>query len=256
MEQYRELIDRILVNGIESEDRTKQGTIYKFGESIEFDLQDGFPIVTMREIDFKQAVGELIGFMRGYTKISEFKSVGCNYWDRFSNNDKLGPIYGKQWRDFGGIDQLNVLINMLKHNPTSRRLIMSFWNPPELNSMVLPPCPVLQQFNVQDDKLNCIVYARSIDTMLGLPYDIVVYALLTHILAQECGYNVGKLIFYIGNCHIYRPHIMEAIKLIKLPTFELPTLLLNDIKWHKKEPSDFELIGYTSGPKVKFELFV
>jgi len=271
MKEYKDLISRILSNGKEYKDRTGQGTLAVFGETIKVNLKNGFPIVTARKIAFKQAVGELTAFLRGYTKKSEFQSVGCNYWDKFDGPDidDLGPIYGKQWvhwecPPFGKdsktfLNQINVLVAHLKNEPHSRRHILTTWNPGELNQMVLPPCHLMAQFNVHNNTLDCIVTMRSCDIMLGLPYDLIVYALLQHILAYQCKYQIGTLQFNLANAHIYLPHVMDAIRFEKLEPFKAPKLAIVEderVNVWNFEPNMVWLENYNHGPEMKFKLFV
>ena len=269
MREYNALVGRILSKGEEYDDRTGKGTLAIFGESLKVDLNDGFPIVTARKIDFKQAVGELTTFLKGQTKKSEFRANGCYYWDKFGRPDvdDLGPIYGKQWVDwecppFGkdnktSFSQLDVLVAMLRNDPTSRRLILQTWNPGETNQMVLPPCHISAQYSVHKGKLDSIVTMRSCDIMLGLPYDMVVYALLQHLLAQTTGLKVGTMQFNLHNAHIYLPHVMDAIRFEKLKTFKLPKLHLNpNITLWAFARVHANLTNYAHGPELKFELFV
>jgi thymidylate synthase len=269
MKEYKDLVGRILSNGEEYSDRTGKGTLAIFGETLTVDLADGFPIVTARRIDFSQAAGELATFLKGQTKKSEFRANGCNYWDRFGRPDidDLGPIYGKQWVDwecppFGKdkktwLNQIAVLVAMIKNDPTSRRLILQTWNPGEINEMVLPPCHISTQYNVHKGKLDSIVAMRSCDIMLGLPYDMVVYALLQHILAYQCGLKVGTMRFDLHNAHIYLPHVMDAIRFEKLEVFKSPNLVMAEgtSVWNF-EPDMVWLSNYNHGPAMKFELFV
>jgi len=270
MREYKDLVGRILSKGEEYSDRTGKGTLAIFGETLTVDLADGFPIVTARKIDFSQAVGELATFLKGQTKKSEFRANGCNYWDKFGRPDidDLGPIYGKQWVDwecppFGKdkktwLNQLDVLVAMIKNDPASRRLILQTWNPGEINEMVLPPCHISAQYNVHKGKLDSIVTMRSCDVMLGLPYDMVVYALLQHLLAQQTGLKVGTMRFDLHNAHIYLPHVMDAIRFEKLEVFKSPDLVIgpNVTIWNFDPDLDVTLLGYNHGPVMKFELFV
>ena len=255
MQQYQDLVKKVLQYGKQSDDRTGQGTLYLFGESIKFDLNAGFPIVTARKINYKAAIGELCAFLRGATKASEFRALGCNYWSSYGEN--LGPIYGAQWVNWG--DQLATLVKNLKTDPFSRRHILSTWNVEELDSMVLPPCHILAQFDVSPDnmKLSCIVYQRSVDLMLGAPYDFILYAALTQLLAVECGYALGDLKFFFGNTHIYKPHLYNANIVAQAPTHPLPRLhidaYLPDIE--ELDPAHFVVTKYEHSGPLDFELF-
>lgn len=249
MKQYNELLDRVLTNGRETDDRTGVGTVSVFGERIDFDLQESFPIVTSRKIAYKQAIGELCGFLHGATTKEEFTDLGCTYWNTTNGNlDDLGPIYGAQWLNFNGFNQMRYLEHNLKATPTSRRHILSTWNPNQINDMCLPPCHILTQFEVRDDYLDCIVYMRSVDLCLGLPYDIVVYAALTEVLAKRQGLVGGRLTFLLGNTHIYKNHIMDAIRMLKLETLESSSKLtlgnVNGSLMHVM-PEDFLVNYYT-----------
>jgi len=260
MQQYIQLIDRVLTPWQGQKDRTGVGTRYLFGETIKFDLTRGFPIVSLRNINYKAAFAEAAGFIQGATSKKAFSALGCNYWNTTGQSDDLGPIYGYQWRNWGG-DQLAKLVQELIYNPFSRRHILSSWNIEDLDSMALPPCHIMAQFNVHQEKnktprLDSLVYMRSVDIMLGLPYDIIVYALLTHLLAKECQYDVGELAFSFGNAHIYDNHTMDAIKLIKrAPQAGMVRLkLADDTSIFTFKPGDAELIGYNPGPHVDFKL--
>lgn len=271
MIQYKDLILRVLREGTSNQSRAGD-TVYKFGESISFDLNVGFPIVTARKIDYEQAFGELAAFIQGATSKAEFKKYGCNYWDTTKgpwtdNDDLLGYIYGAQWRSFNGasgcVDQLKRLIDGLRAEPQSRRHILTTWQPAELHLMALPPCHIMAQFDVNPDgmlwhggMLSCAVYMRSVDIMLGLPYDIILYALLTHLLAEECGYGVKDLHFFFGNAHIYKNHITSGNvdELLYRQTYALPRLTLdcpNILNFH---PAEAQLDGYVSNGPLKFEL--
>ena len=259
MKAYKDLIDRILTNG-KPEKARNCPTVHVFGEEISFNLTEGFPIVTLRKIDYMQAVGELTGFLRGYTKKSQFSSVGCRYWNSTGStaNDNLGPIYGAQWNNFFGVNQLKVLLTHLKHDKLSRRHVLTCWNPAQINDMVLPPCHIIAQFHVSDDTvLDCIVYMRSVDVMVGLPYDIILYALLMHLLAHCCNMTVGTLKFTFGNTHIYEPHIMEAIHMIKYEPLPLSTLVLDPgTSLVTFAPEDVTILDYQSYRPRPFELFL
>lgn len=252
MSNYKDLVTRIITDGFVKTSRAGN-VVYKFGESIAFDLEKGFPIITEREVAYNAAFGELSAFIHGCTKVSEFKALGCNYWDAYGED--LGPIYGAQWRNFEGTDQLRSLINNLKADHSSRRHILTTWNPRRLSEMVLPPCHIMAQYDVYNDKLSSIVYMRSADVMLGLPYDIIVYAGLQHLLARELDLNVGTLQFYFGNCHIYRNHI-EAAEAISKSTVERPLPFLHNVCDNLLDfrPDDFYVTGYESGPKITIKL--
>jgi len=254
MKAYKDLCSRVLNLGIPNSSRAGD-TIYRFGETLELNLKDGFPLLTMRKIDYTQAFGELAAFIRGETTKEAFSNLGCHYWNTTGGEvNELGPIYGYQWRNWGA-DQLLGLIDNLQTNPDSRRHILAAWNIEDLDKMVLPPCHILAQFDVSPaKKLSCIVYMRSVDIMLGLPYDIAVYALLTHLLADVCEYTAGELKFFFGNAHIYQNHIAQADELMLRRPYSLPYLVLdcpNILEFH---PMEAQLDGYVCQPPMKFEL--
>lgn len=251
MSNYQRLVKRVLNDGSPAQSRAGD-VIYKFGESYTTDLRLGFPVITERAIDYNQAFGELAAFIHGCTTQEEFQNYGCKYWAAYGED--LGPIYGAQWRNFNGVDQLNELIFGLATNPESRRHIMSTWNPADLSKMVLPPCHILTQFNVDNDVLEQIVYMRSVDIILGLPYDIIVYAGLQMLLANQLGLTAGKLKFFFGNAHIYQNHIEAAEIIVAEPSRPRPTLHLNNEDILSFEPNDFYLANYTPGRALKVPL--
>lgn len=255
MKQYKELIDNILSFGESKLDRTGAGTKSLFGTQLKFNLYQGFPLVTIREINWRAAFGELAGFLTGATTSQEFRDFGCNYWNSFGED--LGPIYGAQWRDFNGVDQLDDLMTGLSMTPYSRRHVLSTWNPADLSKMVLPPCHIIAQFNVVGKALDCIVYMRSVDVMLGLPYDITIYALLTHLIAYELGLNPRELTFFMGDTHIYNNHIAGAYYLMSLEPQDLPSLQLSpEASVFGFDPKDANVVFYMPHPKYNFELNV
>ena len=264
MKAYKALIQRVLASENEALDRTGVGTRYIFGESVVFNLAERFPIVSLRKIDYRQGFGELAAFIHGATTKTDFTLHGCKYWNTTpgvnGDNDNLGPIYGYQWVSwrslFGSHNQLADLVKSLKENPYSRRHILSTWNVGELSEMALPPCHVMAQFNVLNGKLSCIVYMRSVDVMLGLPFDVLVYAVLTHLLALDASLDVGELIFFFGNCHIYKNHIDLAEELVtREPQKICPTLSLAPIKsLFNFKATDAELNNYAPSPAIKFHL--
>lgn len=291
MKQYHDLCKYILENGVKKEDRTGTGTLSVFGYQMRFDLSKGFPLLTTKRIPFRIIAEELFWFIKGDTNIKYLLDKNVNIWNadayrnfkeivEFSNRkiiDKeefiekvrkdgwdLGPIYGKQWRswDIGdkwphSIDQLSDVIEQIKENPNSRRLIVSAWNPGEIEDMALPPCHILFQFYVANGKLSCQLYQRSGDVFLGVPFNIASYALLTHIIAQECGLEVGEFIHTLGDAHIYLNHI-EQVKLQLSRDFkELPTLKLKNNKTTFETMwEDIELIGYKPHPTIKGDVSV
>jgi thymidylate synthase len=251
MSNYQKLIERVSKKGQRAKSRAGN-VLYTFGETYSTDLRLGFPVVTEREIDFKQAFGELAAFIHGCTTQEQFQNFGCKYWSDYG--DDLGPIYGAQWRNFQGVDQLNELLFNLSADPTSRRHILSTWNPADLDKMALPPCHLLAQFNVADGVLEQIVYMRSVDVILGLPYDIIVYAGLQSLIANQLGLVAGKLKFFFGNTHIYTNHIDAANQILVQPARPRPALHINNNDVLLFEPDDFFLTGYEHGPKLKIPL--
>lgn len=265
MRQYLTLLNDVLLNGKDREDRTGVGTRGLFGAQIRFNLQDGFPLVTTKKVHFKSIVHELLWFLSGDTNIKYLKDNGVKIWDEWADeNGNLGPVYGKQWRNFGhiddypyGIDQIKELIDGLQKNPYSRRHIVSAWDPRDIPGMALPPCHTLFQFYVEDvggDKyLSCQLYQRSADLFLGVPFNIASYALLTHMVAQVVGMKPGEFIHTFGDVHIYKNHIEQVREQLARKPLDLPQIKLNenvkDIFKFKFE--DIELTGYDPHPSIK-----
>ena len=280
MKQYLDLLQYILDNGNEKEDRTGTGTISIFGYQMRFNLQEGFPLVTTKKIHMKSVIHELLWFLSGDTNIKYLKDNGVRIWDdwadyastaRFNRVEgDLGPIYGHQWRSFGatkighssylndGVDQIAKLVEQIKNNPDSRRLIVTGWNPKEVEDVALPPCHTLFQFYVANGKLSCQLYQRSCDTILGLPFNIASYALLTHMLAQVCGLQVGEFVWSGGDIHIYSNHIEQVKTQLSREPRPLPTLELNpdvdDI--FKFSYTDFKIKDYDPHPPIKASVAV
>lgn len=259
MKQYQDLLRHILINGSKKEDRTGTGTISVFGYQMRFNLAQGFPIVTTKKVHIKSIIHELLWFLSGDTNIKYLQDNSVKIWDEWADaNGDLGPVYGKQWRswtDHNGNthDQIKWLINEIKTNPDSRRLIVSAWNVGELNKMALMPCHTLFQFYVNDGKLSCQLYQRSGDVFLGVPFNIASYALLTMMVAQVCNLELGDFIHTIGDAHIYLNHLEQVnLQLTRSPK-TLPTMKINpeisDIFKFKYE--DFELIDYVCDPAIK-----
>ena len=209
---YFDLINDVLTNGVEKTDRTGTGTISVFGRQVRYDLSLGFPILTSKRVHWKSVVGELLWFLQGNTNIKWLKENGISIWDEWADKDgNLGPVYGKQWRDWNGVDQIKQLIQQIKTNPDSRRLIVSAWNVGDIPQMALAPCHTMFQFYVVNGKLSCQLYQRSCDLGLGQPFNVASYALLTHMIAQVCGLGVGDFVHTFGDLHIYSNHV-EALK--------------------------------------------
>ncbi len=264
MKQYLDLLQYILDNGIEKNDRTGVGTRSVFGYQMRFDLQNGFPLVTTKKLHLRSIIYELLWFIHGDTNIKFLHDNNVSIWDEWADeNGDLGPIYGKQWRRWEGkdgkvIDQLSWVINEIIKNPNSRRLIVSAWNVAEISEMKLPPCHVLFQFYVANNKLSCQLYQRSADVFLGVPFNIASYALLTHMIAQVTGLQVDEFIHTFGDVHLYLNHIQQAKLQLSREPFALPQLKLNpnvkNIDDFKFE--DIEILNYQAHPSIKADVAV
>ena len=266
VKQYQELLKACLY-GDEKSDRTGTGTTSVFGYQMRFNLQDGFPLTTTKKLHLKSIVHELLWFISGSTNIKYLKDNGVRIWDEWANKEGgLGPVYGHQWRDFGsewytgipGVDQLRDVIEQIKTNPNSRRLIVTSWNPKEVNQAALPPCHCMYQFYVNDGKLSCQMYQRSADVFLGVPFNIASYALLTMMVAQVCNLEPGDFVHTFGDVHLYKNHKKQAIEQLMRDPRPLPTMVVNpkvkDIDGFVYE--DFELVGYDPHPHIKAEVSV
>ena len=288
MKQYLDLCRTILEKGTKKEDRTGTGTISYFGYQMRFDLSEGFPLVTTKKVHLKSIIHELLWFISGDTNIKYLVDNDVKIWnewpyeiykksseyqgetiEEFASKIKesqefadkwgnLGPVYGAQWRNFGGVDQLTDLINQIKTNPTSRRLIISAWNPPEIKDMALPPCHCFMQFYVNEGKLSCQLYQRSADTFLGVPFNIASYALFTMMIAQVCNLKPGVFVHTIGDAHIYLNHLEQINLQLSREPRELPTMKINpnvksifDFKYE-----DFELENYNPHGRIKGKVSV
>lgn len=283
MKQYKELLERVLAEGKKKEDRTGTGTISVFGHQMRFCLDDGFPLLTTKKVFLKGIIHELLWFIKGETNIKYLVDNGVKIWNEwpyeiFKKSDafngesleefvekvrtddefarvhgNLGPVYGKQWRNFCGVDQLKELISQIKANPDSRRLIISAWNPSELTNMALPPCHCFMQFYVSDGRLSCQLYQRSGDIFLGVPFNIASYALFTMMIAQVCGLKLGDFVHTLGDAHIYTNHLEQVRLQLSRDERALPTMRINpdvkDIFSFKYE--DFTLENYDPHPAIK-----
>ncbi|GLU36893.1 thymidylate synthase [Pseudomonas sp. NBRC 100443] len=259
MKQYLDLMRHVREHGTFKSDRTGTGTYSVFGYQMRFDLGEGFPLVTTKKCHLKSIVHELLWFLKGSTNIGYLKENGVSIWDEWADeNGDLGPVYGYQWRSWPApdgrhIDQIANLMDMLKRNPDSRRLIVSAWNPALIDEMALPPCHALFQFYVADGKLSCQLYQRSADIFLGVPFNIASYALLTLMVAQVAGLQPGDFIWTGGDCHLYANHLEQADLQLSREPLPLPTMKLNpevkDLFDFRFE--DFELVGYESHPHIK-----
>ena len=259
MQQYLDLLRHIRANGVMKEDRTGTGTQSVFGYQMRFNLSEGFPLLTTKKVHLKSIIYELLWFIAGDTNVKYLQEHGVTIWDEWADeNGDLGPVYGHQWRswpapDGRSIDQLKQVLETLRTNPSSRRMVISAWNPGELDKMALPPCHCLFQFYVADGKLSCQLYQRSADTFLGVPFNIASYALLTMMMAQVCGLQPGEFIHTFGDAHIYRNHFEQvALQLSREPR-PLPTMHLNpDVKsLFDFKYEDFTLEGYDPWPAIK-----
>ena len=259
MKQYLDLMRHVMDTGTQKHDRTGTGTISVFGYQMRFNLQDGFPLVTTKKLHLKSIIHELIWFLSGDTNIAYLKENGVRIWDEWADADgNLGPVYGYQWRSWptpygGHIDQISQVVNQIKNNPDSRRMIVSAWNVADVNQMALPPCHSLFQFYVLDGKLSCQLYQRSADIFLGVPFNIASYALLTMMMAQVCGLQYGDFIHTFGDAHIYNNHLEQAKLQLSRDPRPLPTMKINpdvkDIFSFKYE--DFTLENYDPHPHIK-----
>ena len=264
MQQYHDLMRRILDEGTDRGDRTGTGTRSVFGHQMRFNLADGFPVVTTKKLHLKSIIHELLWFLAGDTNIAYLKANGVSIWDEWADeNGDLGPVYGAQWRswpapDGGSIDQIANLLKMIKTSPNSRRLIVSAWNPAEVDNMALPPCHALFQFYVADGKLSCQLYQRSADVFLGVPFNIASYALLTMMVAQVCELEPGDFVHSLGDAHLYANHFEQARLQLSRESRPLPQMKLNpevrDLFAFRYE--DFELVGYDPHPAIKAPIAV
>ena len=258
MQQYLDLMRHVLEHGNDKSDRTGTGTRSVFGWQMRFDLGRGFPLLTTKKLHLKSIIHELLWFLQGDTNIKYLQDHGVRIWDEWADAEgDLGPVYGKQWRrwetpDGRVVDQIRQLVHSLKHNPDSRRHIVSAWNPGDVDSMALPPCHCLFQFYVANGKLSCQLYQRSADIFLGVPFNIASYALLTLMLAQVCGYRPGEFIHTLGDAHIYANHFAQARLQLDREPRPLPTMAINpavdDI--FSFEFGDFQLDGYDPHPHI------
>ena len=264
MKQYHELLQRILDDGAQQADRTGVGTLSVFGHQMRFNLRDGFPLVTTKKLHLRSIFIELLWFLKGSTDNGWLKERGVGIWDEWAREDgDLGPIYGKQWRDWetsdgGHIDQIAALVQQIRNDPASRRQIVTAWNPGELPRMALAPCHCLFQTHVANGRLSLQLYQRSADVFLGVPFNIASYALLTHLLADQAGLEVGDFVWTGGDCHLYLNHLDQAREQLSREPRALPKLMLkrhaasiNDYQYE-----DFVIEGYDPHPHIKAEVAV
>jgi thymidylate synthase len=264
MKQYLDLLDRILREGVEKGDRTGTGTLSVFGHQMRFNLEDGFPLLTTKKLHLKSIIYELLWFLQGNTNVHWLQEHGVRIWNEWADeNGELGPVYGHQWRswpdyDGGSIDQIKIILDQLKNNPNSRRMLVSAWNVAEVNKMALPPCHTMFQFYVADGKLSLQLYQRSADTFLGVPFNIASYALLCMMVAQVCGLKPGEFIHTTGDTHLYLNHLEQArLQLTREPR-KLPKMRINpDVKdLFSFQYEDFQLEDYDPWPHIKAEVSV
>lgn len=264
MQQYLDLLSRILNEGVHKGDRTGTGTLSVFGNQMRFNLRDGFPLLTTKKLHLKSIIYELLWFLRGDTNIHYLQEHGVRIWNEWADeNGELGPVYGHQWRSWpdykgGTIDQIANVLDQIKHNPNSRRMLVTAWNPAEVDEMALPPCHCLFQFYVADGRLSLQLYQRSADTFLGVPFNIASYALLLQMMAQVTGLEAGEFIHTTGDTHLYSNHLEQAkLQLTRTPR-PLPKMKINpdvkDLFAFKYE--DFELIDYNPYPHISAEVAV
>lgn len=259
MQPYLELCRTILSKGTRKKDRTGTGTISIFGYQMRFDLSEGFPLLTTKKLHTKSIIYELIWFLKGDTNVRYLQKNGVRIWNEWADEKgELGPIYGKQWRAFSGangktVDQIQWVIDEIQRNPDSRRLVVSAWNPPELEEMALPPCHCLFQFYVSEGKLSCQLYQRSGDTFLGVPFNIASYALLTHMVAHVTGLEPGTFVHTLGDVHLYLNHLEQVQEQLTREPYPLPTLKLNpgvtsifDFTY-----DDIDIVNYRAHPHIK-----
>jgi len=259
MKQYHDLMRHVLEHGTKKEDRTGTGTLSVFGHQARYNLEEGFPLVTTKKLHLKSIIHELLWFLQGDTNIKYLKENGVSIWDEWADEEgNLGPVYGSQWRSWHGangetIDQITTVVNQIKKNPDSRRLIVSAWNVAEIEKMALPPCHAFFQFYVADGKLSCQLYQRSADIFLGVPFNIASYALLTMMMAQVCGLRPGDFVHTMGDAHLYLNHIDQAKTQLSRDFRPLPQMKINpDVKdIFDFKFSDFELVGYDPHPHIK-----
>lgn len=264
MKQYLDLLQRIVNEGTRKEDRTGTGTLSVFGHQMRFNLQEGFPLLTTKKLHLKSIIHELLWFLKGDTNVKYLQENGVRIWNEWADeNGELGPVYGHQWRSWpnyngGHIDQIQSIVNALKTNPDSRRMIVSAWNVAEVEQMALPPCHCLFQFYVAEGKLSLQLYQRSADTFLGVPFNIASYALLTMMMAQVCGLQPGDFIHTTGDTHLYLNHLEQAKEQLQRTPRALPRMVINpnvtsifDFKY-----DDFTLEGYDPLPHIKAEVSV
>ncbi len=264
MQQYLDLMRHVKEHGVKKDDRTGTGTLSVFGYQMRFDLADGLPALTTKKLHFKSIIHELLWFLRGETNVRSLQKEGVTIWDEWADeNGELGPVYGKQWRSWPSptgetIDQIARVVEMIKNDPDSRRLIVSAWNVGELEQMALMPCHAFFQFYVADGKLSCQLYQRSADIFLGVPFNIVSYAMLTMMVAQVTGLKVGEFVHTLGDAHLYLNHLEQVDEQLARETMALPSLQLNpEVKSiFDFSFEDFEILNYQAHPTIRAPIAV
>ncbi len=264
MKAYLDYLQHILDHGVRKEDRTGTGTLSVFGRQMRFDLARGFPLVTTKKLHLRSIIHELLWFLQGDTNIRYLRENGVTIWDEWADeNGDLGPVYGKQWRRWEGadgrmIDQISGVLDQIRTRPDSRRMIVSAWNVDEIDRMALPPCHVLFQFYVAEGRLSCMLYQRSVDSFLGLPFNIASYALLTHMMAEQTNLEPGEFVWTGGDCHIYLNHLDQVRLQLSREPFPLPRLVI-----HRQPETifdyrfeDFEIVDYRAHPSIKAPIAV
>lgn len=261
MQQYLDLLQDIMEHGVDKMDRTGTGTRSVFGRQMRFDLSKGFPLVTTKKVHLKSIIYELLWFLKGDTNVKYLQEHGVRIWNEWADeNGELGPVYGSQWRNWNGegIDQIAQVVETLKKNPNDRRMIVSAWNVGKIAEMHLPPCHMMFQFYVANNKLSCMLYQRSCDMFLGVPFNIASYALLTMMMAQVCGYEPGEFVHTLGDTHIYHNHFEQVKEQLSHTPYPLPQMKINpnvkDINDFKYE--DFELVNYQSYDTIRAQVAV
>lgn len=264
MKQYLDLLQTVLTNGTKKDDRTGTGTLSMFGYQMRFNLQEGFPLLTTKKLHTRSIIHELLWFLQGDTNIKYLHDNNVTIWDEWADeHGNLGPVYGYQWRSWPGpdgksYDQITKLIDSIKKNPDSRRLIVSAWNVPFIEDMALPPCHTMFQFYVADGKLSCQLYQRSADIFLGVPFNIASYALLTHMIAQVCDLEVGDFVHTLGDAHLYLNHLDQAKEQLMRSPRPLPQLIINPDKKNIFDFAfeDFQIVNYDPYPSIKAPIAV
>jgi thymidylate synthase len=259
MRQYLDYLRHVLENGVHKEDRTGTGTISTFGYQMRFDLSEGFPLVTTKRVHLRSIIHELLWFLSGDTNVRYLRENGVTIWDEWADDaGELGPVYGKQWRRWEGqdgtvVDQMEAALSLIRDNPDSRRMIVNAWKVDELPDMALPPCHMMFQFYVANGKLSCQLYQRSVDSFLGLPFNIASYALLTHMVAQQTNLEPGEFVWTGGDCHVYTNHLEQVELQLTREPFPMPRLVIHrrPASLYEYRFEDFEIVSYEHHPHIR-----